>query len=151
MIQLYLSYDEADKAHGDRLKSLIVPLARSVGCVAWSKQDISGGSIWQRVMGERMARSRLFVPLLSADFLASNRCNAELMAALELTKHNRLSIVSVLLRPCWLEDTALLHYPVLPNGEKPVTSWSDRDAAWLRVQSGIVEIVKRMQISKEQL
>ncbi len=143
---VYISFAEEDKPHGNRLKIVFKPIENQIGCRIWSMQDILAGSKWQREMADHLRQSFLFVPLVSADWLASDRCQAELSAAVQLEQAGQLRIVSVLLRPSVWDYSPLRSFPVLPSNEKEVTRWPNQDRAWTDVQSGIIKIIKRYQI-----
>lgn len=141
-MELYLSYENADRAHGERLKQGLQVSASQFGYTVWSMQDITPGHRWQEVMGQHLREARLFIPLVSADFLASDRCNAELMGALQLARRGSLRIVPVLLRPCMWEYSALTGLHALPANGREVTKWGNQDEAWMSVQRDLLSIVQ---------
>lgn len=143
----YLSYDSEDAQHGKRLKSVLQPLTRHMGFTVWSQQDTRPGARWQEEMAAHLRDAMLFIPLVSADFLVSKHCNAELTAAVRLEQMGQLKIIPVLLRPCFLDFPPLNTMPSLPRNGKPVASWKSQDEAWLDVQQDIIKAVKGLQIS----
>ena len=145
-MQLYLSYAEEDEVAGKRLKLILNPLETHFGFTTWSRQDVCPGGIWQREMASHLESAWLFIPLVSTDYLASKRCEAETTAALRLEQRKKLRIVSVLLRTCFLEISPLSAFPILPHPEKPLTTWNNQDKAWLQVQKGILNILKSAQL-----
>jgi hypothetical protein len=109
-------------------------------------QEVVPGHKWQEVMALHLRDARLFVPLVSADFLASDRCQAEFTGALQLERRGSLKVVPVLLRPCMWEYSALAGFPVLPENRREVTTWNNQDKAWLAVQADILKVVRSLQI-----
>lgn len=145
-MELYLSYADADVAHGKKIKDMLKPMSKTFGCTVWSMQDILGGSLWQREMAFHLRDAWLFLPLISADFFASDRCGAETKAALRLTQQGTLRIVNILLRPTLLELSPLVAFPVLP-GNTPIIGRKNTDEAWVEVQRGIIRVLQEMQRS----
>lgn len=145
MMEVYLSYDDEDKVAGNRLKLLLKPLTSHFGFTTWSMQDISPGTQWQKEMASHLEKAWMFLPIISADYLSSDRCTAETQAALTLEQRGKLRIVNILLRTSFLEYSSLATFPILPS-TKPITRWNDQDKAWLEVQTGILATIKKMQL-----
>jgi hypothetical protein len=143
-MEIYLSYTDEDETGGKRLKSLLKPLAKNYDFTVWSRQDVVLGTIWQREMARHLENAWLFIPLLSSDFFASDRCQAETMAALRIK--GKLRIVSILFRPCFTDVLPFENNPMFPNSEKPITLWNNQDKAWLQVQSGLLTIIDEMRL-----
>lgn len=146
-MEIYLSYaTPEDQDYGARLKRGLLPPAQGLGYSVWSMQEVVPGHKWQEVMALHLRDARLFVPLVSADFLASDRCQAEFTGALQLERRGSLKVVPVLLRPCMWEYSALAGFPVLPENRREVTTWNNQDKAWLAVQADILKVVRSLQI-----
>lgn len=145
-MEIYLSYAKADEGYGERLKRVLVPSAHRLGYSVWSMQDIVPGSRWQAVMGTHLRDARIFAPLVSADFLADDRCQAETTGAIQLERRGSLKVVPVILRPCMWEYSALAGLPALPDGGREVTTWGNQDRAWMVVQAGILKVVRSLQM-----
>jgi len=143
---VYVSYEREDDASGKRLKTVFKPIEQQIGCRIWSQQDVLPGAKWQRAMADHLRQAFLLVPLVSSDWLASNRCQAELSAALQLQQAGQLRIVSVLLRPCMWDYSPVRSFPVLPSNGKEITRWPNQDKAWMDVQSGLIKVVQSCQI-----
>jgi hypothetical protein len=147
MMEIYLSYADEDTLYGNRLKSLLKPSAKEFGFTTWSMQDIIPGHKWQQDMAHHLKEAVLFVPMISANHFASDRCQAETTAALQLEQRGHLRIVCVLLRPTYMELSPLEKTLQLPMRDKPITGWRNQDEAWIQVQRGILESIKGMQLS----
>lgn len=80
---------------------------------------------------QRMAQVDLILPILSADFFASDLISQrELLLIRENLKRTGTKLMSVLNRACNFEDSELSQYPVLPAKDKPIQSWSNPDEAY---------------------
>lgn len=78
-----------------------------------------------------MASADLFVPLISAQYLASAEGQKELSLA-----HPR--ITPVLCRPCILQGTPLDGLRLLPRADQPMATSSNRDAVWVEVANTLL-------------
>jgi hypothetical protein len=106
-------------------------------------QEIIPGAKWKTIMGEHLREARFFVPLLSADFIANDRCDAETRGAIALESRGHLKIIPILLSPCLWEYSPLAAYqPMLPENGKEVTTWSNRDNAWRSIQKSLLTIAR---------
>lgn len=146
MMEVYLSYADEDKVAGNRLKLLLKPLTSHFGFTTWSMQDISPGTRWQKEMASHLEKAWMFLPIISADYFSSDRCQAETQAALRLERNRKLRIASVYLRPAFIELTPLTAFPILPDSKRPITLWNNQDKAWLEVQTGLIALIKEMQL-----
>ena len=145
-MHIYLSYAEEDATSGNRFKDRLKPVANNLGFTTWSKQEVTPGQLWQQEMALHLKEALLFVPMISADYLVSDRCQAETTAALRLEQEGHLKIVCVFLRPTYLEFSPLEHTRFLPARDQPISRWRNQDEAWLQVQHGILDVIKRSQI-----
>jgi hypothetical protein len=76
--------------------------------------------------------------LISADFVASDYCYAREMArALERHEAKAARAISIICRPCDFHGLPFARFVLLPTDAKAVSSWADRDAAWVDVVRGI--------------
>jgi hypothetical protein len=84
------------------------------------------------------AAARKFSP----DFIASDYCyDLEMKTALE--RHERDSLViPIIARPCMWSIAPFAKLKALPQDGKPISSWIDRDAAFLNVAEGIRSAVE---------
>jgi TIR domain-containing protein len=142
-MQIYLSYEKEDSAPAERLRTILKPLQQAYGVTVWSVQDIRAGTIKQKEMALHLKSASFFIPLLSADFFASDRCEAETTAAIRLVEENeQFWIMSILIQPVLLDLSPLTRFPVMPGNKKPISLWANKDTAWLNVQTCIQNILK---------
>jgi hypothetical protein len=78
--------------------------------------------------------------LVSHNFLASDYCyEFQARRALEQHRQKRASVIPVILRPCDWEVTSFAELPAAPADARPVTTWRNRDEAFMSV----VRIVRK--------
>ena len=87
--------------------------------------------------------------LISSNFLASDYCyDTETIRALEKHQLNESVVIPIILSPClWLESK-LKDLQSLPRDNKPVSTFENKDVAWLEVAHGILDEVKKIHSGK---
>ncbi|MEM6520024.1 MAG: hypothetical protein AAF722_11925, partial [Cyanobacteria bacterium P01_C01_bin.70] len=53
-------------------------------------------------------------------------------------------VIPVIVRPCDWRNTPCNKLGWLPQNGEPVTTWSDRDAAWLNIETGIKQVAESL-------
>jgi hypothetical protein len=80
------------------------------------------------------AAADLILLLVSADFLDSDQCyNIEARGALQQQRAHGARVIPVILRPCDWRTTLFGKLPAAPADGRPITTWRNRDEAWLNV------------------
>ena len=64
--------------------------------------------------------------------------------AMERHEHGEVCVIPVILRPTSWERTSFSKLQALPKDAKPVTSWYDRESAFLNVAEGIRKVVEEL-------
>ncbi len=86
------------------------------------------------VPGRGLEAADLILLLVSADFLSSNHCyNILARKALRRQRTGGARVIPVILRPCDWRMSVLGELAVVPPDGRPVTTWRNRDEAWLSV------------------
>jgi predicted GTPase len=94
------------------------------------------------MIDESLEGAQIFLPLVSADFLASDYCyQKEMHRALEKHDLNELVVVPIVVRPCAWKNSPLAKIQVLPLHGKPVANWRNHDEAWSNIIEALLEIV----------
>ncbi|HLM74428.1 MAG TPA: toll/interleukin-1 receptor domain-containing protein, partial [Polyangiaceae bacterium] len=96
------------------------------------------------VIDAQIDASEVILLLVSADFLASDDCEADLKRALERQRSGDARLVPILLRACSFEGAAFAALEVFPRDGRAVTSWPNRDEAWREVVKGIRRVVEEL-------
>jgi eukaryotic-like serine/threonine-protein kinase len=79
----------------------------------------------------------VFLFLVSADFLASDACNDEVVRALSRHRAGEARVIPIILRDCDWKSAPFAELSELPRGSKAITSAQNRDEAWAEVVAGI--------------
>jgi tetratricopeptide (TPR) repeat protein len=145
-IRIFFSYATSaatDKNLFERLTAHLSVLRRQGLIDEWYDSAISPKADLGGLVETYIDRANIIVLLLSADFFDSERCyEIEMKRALELSYAGMARIVPVLLRPAEWKGSPLDQYNPLPPDGKPVSLWSNTDAALTVVARGIRKVVE---------
>jgi hypothetical protein len=133
-LKVFLSYAHADEKLRARLNSHLATLKQTLGVEVWDDREIRAGQEWYEAIVNTLNAAHVIILLVSADFLSSEFCQSvELKRALERHDAGEALVIPVMLRPCDTTGTALAKLQMLPKDAKPITTWPNRDGAFLDV------------------
>jgi len=150
-VTLFYCYAHEDKALRDQLEVVLKLLERRRQFAPWHDRKIVPGEDWSAAIDTHLRNAELVLLLVSQDFTASDYIwGTELALAMERQAAHAAVVVPIILRPTDLEpdpdDPKELRFlqklQSLPTDRVPVTSWPDRDQAWLDVSKGLRAAVK---------
>lgn len=143
-VEIFFSYSHKDEDLRDELATHLSILERNGIISGWHDRLIEAGEEWENHIDERMNSARVVLLLVSSDFIASNYCwNVEVKRAMERHKEGEACVVPVILRPVNWRTAPFGKLQALPKDAKPVTTWSNRDEAFLNISKGIEAVVGR--------
>jgi hypothetical protein len=143
-LRLVYSYAREDEAYLDQLITRLAPLEQSGLLAQWHDRRTIAGDDWDRLIDRQMTTADVIVLLVSDDYAASTYIqDKELPKAMARQEDGAALVIPVLVRPTsfWDEFPAA-GLQALPRDAKPVSTWSDRDAAWNDVAKGIRKAVE---------
>src|SRR6266702_4348869 len=142
-VEVFYSYAHKDETFRKTLDEHLSLLQRQGLITAWHDRRILPGTDWSQAIDEHLERASVILLLISADFLASDYCyGLEMQRALERHKANGARVIPILLRPVDWNKAPFAHLQALPTGAKPITTWSNRDAAFTDVAAGIRRMIE---------
>ena len=142
-LQVFFSYAHEDEDLRDELAIQLDILERQGDIATWHDRRIEPGGEWAVKIAENLEAADLILLLVSADFLASDYIqNIELPHALERQQNNTAQVIPIILRDCLWRQSAFAQLQALPIDGKPITTWPDRDTAWLNVTESILRIAQ---------
>ena len=137
-IEVFISYSRKDEKFRSQLVATLASLLRQGVISLWHDREITAGAEWRRGVNVHIDSAQVILLLVSPDFIASDYCyNIEMQRALERHERGDARVIPIILRSVDLHGTPFSKLQVLPRGGKPVTSWSDRDDAFLDIAHGI--------------
>ena len=148
MIQLFYSYSHKDESFREDMEKCLSVLRQNGLIHDWHDRKICPGQVIQREIDANLEDADIILLLLSADFLASSECQKEITTSLRLRDAGRSVVVPIILRPCpWLDQPGISRLLALPTDGKAVTTWADRDEAFLTIYQGIATTLRAIPFS----
>ncbi len=150
-LDLFISYAHEDEALRRELEKHLSLLHQQGLISSWHDRQIVPGTNWAQEVDRHLGAATLILLLISADFLASEYCyGTEMEYAMARHRAGAALVIPILLRPLDWSHAPFAVLQVLPRDAKPVTSWSNRDEAWLDVVTGIRRAVAALSGSSSQ-
>lgn len=137
-MELYFAYSHKNEKEGVYIQKMLTPIVDRFHCSLWSMSAIIPGHNWQMDIDEHLKNAFLFVPLVSAEFLASEVCMMETNQAM----NRSTPIAPILLDFCLVEYSVFAKFDFLPKGGVPVKAWKRRSEAWANVQRELIKIIQ---------
>jgi SOS-response transcriptional repressor LexA len=141
-LRVFVSYSHKDERHRERLDISLAQLRRNDLISTWHDRKILPGEEWDREIDESLDNADLVLLLVSPDFLASDYAySREMVRALERHQSQSAMVVPIILRPSDWPNSPLSSLQALPSKGRPVSSWPNRDEAWLDVVKGLRRLI----------
>lgn len=136
--ELFYSYSHKDEKLRESLETHLKLLQRQGIIKGWHDRKLIAGQEWEKEILSQLERADIILLLVSADFIASDFCySTEMQRALERQATGDALVIPVILRPCDWKDAPFSKLQALPKDAKPVTSWGNRDEAFVNVAQGL--------------
>jgi hypothetical protein len=144
-IEVFFSYAHEDEELRDKLARHLSILRRHGVITAWYDRQITAGTEWAGEIDTHLNTANIILLLISADFLDSDYCyDVELKRAMERHETREARVIPVILRPVDWHDAPFGKLKPLPKNGKPVTSWENRDEAFVSIAKGIRMAVEQL-------
>ncbi len=144
-VEVFFSYAHKDEDLRDQLAEHLAGLRRQGVIREWHDRKILPGEQWADIIDERLNTADIILLLVSPAFLNSDYCyDNEMKRAIERHNEGSAVVVPVIARPCDWQGSQFSHLQALPKDAKPVTSWTNRDEAWLDVAAGLRRTVTEL-------
>ncbi|NET17125.1 MAG: TIR domain-containing protein [Okeania sp. SIO1H6] len=153
------SDNDKDRYLRDELEKHLMTMQREDIITTWHEDKIGAGEEWQSEIDKHIDTARIILPLISSDFVSSDKSyESELARAIKRYKSSlELYVIPIILRPVdWqhikfdsetLGDAdditiTLSDMYVLPENQKPVTLWDNYDRAFINITNNIRKYAK---------
>lgn len=138
--RVFIGSAQADAAHVDTLKKHLKLYERQNLIQIWEESMLIPGEIRNSKIEQELHAAEIILLLFSADLLAEDFIwGTEMTKILEKVKRKEVQLIPILLRPSGFADTPFAAYAAVPDREKPISSYNNKDEAWTIV----VEQIKR--------
>lgn len=147
MAKLFISYSHRDEGLKNELISHLAPLKRQGLVSIWHDRRLTPGDRLDDEISQNLEDADIIVMLISSDFVQSEYCfGREMQRALERHEACDARAISIIVRPCHFHGLQIANFVLLPTDAKAVTTWSDRDSAWVDVVNGIRAAIERQAV-----
>jgi CBASS immunity sensor of nucleotide second messenger signals/TIR domain-containing protein len=144
-VELFYSYAHADEKLRDELEKHLSLLKRQGFIAGWYDREIGAGREWDREIDTHLDSAGIILLLISPDFMASDYCfDIEVKRAMERHEAGEARVIPVILRRVDWHGAEFGKLQALPRDGKPVTQWSDRDAAFYEIAQGIRKVIEEL-------
>ncbi len=142
-IEVFICYTHEDKDLLHVLEKHLRLLKEQGFIDNWYDQDINAGTEWEWEVRRHLDMASIILLLVSPDFLTSDHCYTnEMRRAMDRHQRGMAFVIPIILRPVEWRGTVFGGIQALPTGGKPITTWSDRDLAFLDVVQGIRRVAE---------
>lgn len=140
--KIFFSYSKHDRPYLDELLRQLAGLRRQGKIQPWNDLDILPGEEWDAKIKHELHTADIIILFLSPDFLNTDYIwDVEITAAMARHEQGTAVVIPVAVRPCEWSGLPFSKLNALPSKAKPVTSYSNRDEAWLEVVQGVKRVV----------
>lgn len=146
-IKTFFCYAHEDKKLLEKLRKQLKPLEREGLIEMWYDGDISAGTEWEPVIGERLKTAEIILLLVSPDFIDSDYCyRTEMRQAVERHERGEARVIPIILRPIYWQKAPFGKLQALPKDGKPVVGpgWHNQERALFNIQEGIRAVVEEI-------
>jgi len=150
-LSVFISYSHRDEEFKDELVVHLSMLKRQGKIRAWQDRDIDAGAEWDDEIKQQLESAEVILLLITPRFLASDYCyDIEMQRAIQRHNEGTARVIPIIMKPCdWNDDEMpFKKLKVLPKDGKALTTWDDRDEAFLNVVQGIRGSIASLQAKK---
>jgi hypothetical protein len=144
-MEVFLSYSHKDEVYKKDLEIHLSALEKQKVITTWNDRMIAPGDEWKNKINCHIEDAKIILLLVSPDFIASDYCHDEEMTrALERHETGDTCVIPIIIRPCLWKETPLARLQALPSDARPVSTWSDRDEAFVNIVQGIKKAIEKI-------
>lgn len=150
LIRIFISYAQADNALLQRLESHLAGLKRQKHIDLWDDGDIEAGTETTAEIQENLNTADLILLLISAAFVASDKCyTQEMERAIRRHEDGTARVIPIILKPCDWESTPFGSLKSLPSDGQAITSSGNEEQALYEVAQGIKTVVQSLRSERK--
>lgn len=149
-VSAFVAYARPDADYVNSFRRHATTLTRSGKLTVWFDGELIAGKDWDDAIREKLRTSDYFLPMISADFLASDYgWDQELKTAMEARLAGQIEVVPIIVRPCDWKNSGIEHIQALPKDGKPIATWTLEDDAWLDVITQLRTAIDHQTVSED--
>ncbi len=144
-VEVFYSYAHKDEKLRKALEEHLSTLRRQGYISEWHDHHILAGNDWAQEIDVHLDSASLILLLISPSFIASDYCyGKEMKRALARHQAGEARVIPIILRPTDRSGTPFAVLQFLPANGKAITTWQNRDEAWLDVANGIRKVIENL-------
>jgi hypothetical protein len=144
-IEIFYAYAHEDEPLRKELDKHLSLLKRQGLISAWYDHEINAGANWELAMSIHLNAARVILLLISPDFIASDYCySSEMMQAMKLHETGNTCVIPLLMRPTVWQGAPFSKLRSLTDNVTAVTSWQNRDEAFVNITQGITNVIEAL-------
>lgn len=144
-IEIFYSYAHEDEWLRQELDKHLSSLKRQGLISVWHDRDIDAGTDWEHEVISHLNTAHLILLLISPDFIASEYCyGVEMARAIKRHEAGNACVIPLILRPTDWQGTPFGTLTCLPDPAIAVTSWPNRDEAFVNIIEGIRKALRTL-------
>lgn len=116
-ISFYFAPESTESAFCEALVRQLAPLQRNGWIQMWDERQISPGQERKPEIDRHLATDHLLILLVSPDFLVSEAFQHQMDVALQRLARGEVTIIPILVRSCFWEQTELKQLQILPRDQ----------------------------------
>ncbi len=127
------------------LKKHLRPLERKELIALWDYGNISPGTEWEKELKKHLDEAQIILLLISPSFLDSDYCyNVQMQQAIQRHERKEARVIPVILRPVIWDIPPIDKLRALPDDDKPISIWRNRDEGFKNVSDGIKKVIEQL-------
>ncbi len=145
MIKLFISYAHEDEGYKNELEKHLITYKRNGTIESWDDREILPGKEWEEEIRHQIENSQLILFLISPDFISSEYINdVELKKAFDRYRKREVMMIPIIIRPADFSSLEISKFQALPKDGRPISTWEDKDEAWLDVVKQLKKVFKSL-------
>jgi TIR domain len=149
-IEIFICYAHEDRTWLIELENTLSTMERQGLIQILHDLKISAGSDRENEINTFLKAAPLILLLVSSDFIASEQCYRVAEQAMEKFWREEARVIPILLHESDWEYTLFGKLTPLPTNGRPMSAWTDRNAAFLDVIKGIRKIIQDLSSTASQ-
>jgi len=142
--KVFIVYSREDEQYLSQLRPHLYLLERTGQVKIWNDREVFAGTIWDDEIKKQLQAAEMVLVLVSADSLASDYIwSVEMKTILHRHQLGEVDILPVIVRACRWEQTPIATFQVVPQDGKPVSSFSDRDEAYVQIAEAVSDLATK--------
>jgi uncharacterized membrane protein HdeD (DUF308 family) len=144
-LRVFCSYSHKDEEYLNELRTWLSGLELQELIEWWHDRKILPSSEWEDDIDRHLRSAEIILLLVTPDFMASEYVQKkEIGRAMERHVSGEARLIPIIVRPADWKWALFGKLQVLPKDATPITTWDNRDVAWLDVVIGIRKVVEEL-------